>query len=1014
MSVLLDNKTCYSLLESSIRVEQLIEFAKNQNMKAIGICDFNCLFAAMSFYKAARKNNIKPIIGIEVKVSIDEGEFPYQIYPKNNAGYSKLMSLSCQLSQNRISLDEGVIEDLSSDCFIVICPDGYLLSLYSSKQNQKAEKYLQKLNENYFVALASHKTPFNRSYNQFIRECLTDSKVRPIALKRALYVNKGDYESYRTLKAIKYNTTVTDTRLILEDDAGLLTTYEFEELFDKDSLDNTEYFADAIDLQIDSYKAQLPQFKCDEKLTNQQYLRELCLVGLNKRCNGRVSANYRKRLDYELDVICRMGFQQYFLIIYDVIVYARKQGIYVGPGRGSAVGSLVAYCLGITHLDPLEYGLLFERFLNPERISMPDIDLDIPDDAREQLIEYVREKYGTECVGHIITFGTFAARAALRDAARTNNIPPSISDRMLRMLPSTSDDTLENYYLKNRQMKMFVDSYDDARKLFRIACSIEGLPRNASTHASGIVIADKPLQQVVPVSDIGDTLTTQYTMEYLEELGLIKFDFLGLRNLTIIEEIYHDLYPEGNVMDILKLPLDDKPTYQLLERADTNGIFQLEKASLKSTCKKIKPRCFTDIAVVLAIGRPGPSQYIDRYLANKANPDKIQYLHPDFKPILQETYGIIIYQEQIMQIAVRIAGFSLGKADILRKAISKKDAGLLGSLKEDFIKGALRKGYSELIARETYEMILKFADYGFNKSHAVGYSLIAYQQAYLKANFPLQFFKAQLNSSIGNVEKVSAYILECKRRGITVLPVDINSSEDEFTLNEDKLRYPLTGIKNVSGLMVKAVINDRQQNGPFLDYCETYARLHKIDKSDKLITNLIYAGALDQLGYSHTTMLESMDICSHYARLCEIDNNQQMHFDFNLVDKPLLVKYADDPKDNLNQQYEALGFYLTSHPVEHLRQHFTKAAYSSVLANYKGRIALLGMIIAVKEHRTKKGEMMCFITATDEMGDYEISVMPDLYAQMKEHLKKGVCFYLEGEKSNFDSVKANKITIVRG
>ncbi len=367
-----------------------------------------------------------------------------------------------------------------------------------------------------------------------------------------------------------------------------------------------------------------------------------------------------------------------------------------------------------------------------------------------------------------------------------------------------------------------------------------------------------------------------------------------------------------------------------------------------------------------------------------------------------------------MQIAVRIAGFSLGKADILRKAISKKDANLLGSLKEDFIKGALRKGYSELIAAETYEMILKFADYGFNKSHAAAYSLIAYQQAYLKANFPLQFFKAQLNSSIGNVEKTSVYILECKRRGITVLPADINNSEDEFTLNEDKLRYPLTGIKNVSGLMVKSIIDDIQINGPYLDYCETYARLHKIDKSDKLITSLIYAGALDQLGCTHKTMLENMDICSHYAKLCEIDNDQQMRFDFNLVDKPLLVKYADDAKDNLNQQYEALGFYLTSHPVEHLRKHFTKASYSSILPNYKGQIALLGMIVAVKEHRTKKGEMMCFISATDEMGSYEISVMPDLYPGLKEHLIKGSCFYLEGEKSNFDSVKANKITIVRG
>ena len=595
----------------------------------------------------------------------------------------------------------------------------------------------------------------------------------------------------------------------------------------------------------------------------------------------KIPSVYEQRLRYELDVIISMGYADYFLIVWDFIRFAKTQDIYIGPGRGSAAGSLVAYCLGITHADPIRYHLLFERFLNPERVSMPDIDTDFPDDRRDEVIAYVHDLYGEHHVSHIITFNTLAAKQVLRDVGKAMQVAPRQIDLLCKLVPNRPKVTLQDAYQERVKFKQMINSGEQMRKLFAIALQLEGLPRHSSLHAAGIILSNEDISNVCPLIDVDEGMcATQFTMEYLEELGLIKMDFLGLRNLTIIDEIVHQINAKEKRLDIMHIPLDDAKTYQLIRSVDTVGVFQLESEGMKNLIRKMKPTCFEDIVATVALFRPGPMENIPRYLECRTHPEKVDYLHPDLKSILENTYGVMIYQEQVMQIAQTMAGFSLGKADNLRKAISKKKGKELQSLREDFVEGAKQKGYEESLAIRVYELIMKFANYGFNRSHSVAYGMIAYQMAYLKANAPLYFFTALLNSVIGSETKTSEYVFEARKRHIEILLPSVNQSSNQYEIEGNALRFPLVGIKGIGNAVSNVLIEERQKRGNFKDFFDFVARMEGQKLGKKTMEMLIFAGALDEFKINRSSLLASLDDAIRYGDLVKIEDQDQILFDF--------------------------------------------------------------------------------------------------------------------------------------
>jgi len=1008
MTTYLYNRTCYSILESTLRLEQLVQFSKSQNIKNVGITD-RSLFAGMNFYKLCKANDLNPILGQEIQIEIEERKYSFLIYPINNQGYLDLISFNRVLNPSITELSK-----LTKDCYVV-CNyiDGYLISVYKNNQVEKITPFLSEFNDNLLIGLAPNNNPYYADFNKYMISISQTTNHSCIALYQVLYATKEEFDSYKVEIAIHYGTTVFDDRLVFNPNAYLLTENEFKQLFSQEIIEKTDALFNKINLHIDEIRTDLPTYPTPDGSNPKDYLVHLCNAGLNKRLNGNITKEYVNRLNYELEVINKMNFANYFLVIYDVISHARKANIYVGPGRGSAVGSLVAYCLGITHFNPLQYDLYFERFLNPERISLPDIDLDIPDEAREDIIEYVKGKYGENHVGHIITFGTLAARTALRDVGKALNISDTNISIMLKALPQDAKIKLNDAYNNFKEFKTVVNASDDNKRLFEIALKLEGLPRNSSTHASGIVVSNKPLDEVLPIIDDGNSISTQYTMEYLEELGLVKLDFLGLKNLSIISSISKLVWPDLAFKDLLKMPIDNQKTYELICNNNTAGIFQLDKATAKNVIKAIQPKCFEDIAVILAIMRPGPLSYLDQYCKNKANPNSIQYLHPDFKSILQKTNGIIIYQEQIMEIAVKIAGFSLAKADNLRKAISKKKIDLMNALENDFIQGSISKGYNQQIAKSSFETIKKFADYGFNKSHAIAYSFIAYQLAYFKANYPLQFYVSLLNSELGETTALNEFVVECKKNGIALLPPDINKSEALFTIENNAIRFPLTSIRKASSITCRNILNDREKNGQFKDFFEFFART-MLKENKKTYESFVYSGCLDCFCLNRTTLINEYEKAKQYATISAIENGEQIRFDFSIVEKPMLTNWHDN-KEELDQfQHEALGVYLNNFPTETYRKNYANTIYSNQIEDNMGYCSLIGLIMSIKEHKTKNGDLMCFVSCNDEFADFDITFMPKQYQQYKNILKKGNIIYIEGNKDNFSSVKVNSITLLKG
>jgi len=1013
MSTYLDVNTCYSLLSSIIRPNDLVKKAKEFGYQAIGIADKDVMFGVLEFYNACKKHDIKPMIGLQTEFNFKEKVVPALLYAKNNDGYKELLKLSSWKCANE-KLNFSVLKSVH-DCFVILYGEaGIFEALLIQEDYDSIRKLFQEFAEfevSFMIGISSNDSNFWRSRNQMLKSIASEFNIKPIALPKLSYLNQDDLQATRVVQAIHSGIQLNDKNLVINTNNYFRKVDEWTQLFDSEELKTVEEMMAHCDIDLQIEKAKLPKFVNEHDVSSKEYLKELCQAGLLKRFEGSpIPKKYKERLEFEITTITEMNFEDYFLIVWDIIRFARKAGQYVGPGRGSSAGSLVAYVLGITHIDPIKYGLLFERFLNPERKTMPDIDIDFPDNRREEIIEYVYNRYGSEHVAHILTFGTFGAKQAIRDVGRVFGLTVPEVDRISKAIPFAVSISLEKALQESTRLKTLINDNQRFQACFEMAKRIEGLPRHLSTHAAGIVLSSLALSEIVPTIQIEDNMvSTQYSMEYLEALGLIKMDFLGLRNLTIIDEIVKNT---DDTVNILKIPLNDQKTFELIRRVETSGIFQLESDGMRSLLRKMQAEIFEDIVVTIALFRPGPMENINPYLEARHNLKKIQYPHPDLEPILKETYGIMIYQEQIMQVAQKMAGFSLAKADILRKAMSKKNETEMNQLESEFLEGCLTKGYTSELAKKVFSLIQRFANYGFNKSHSVAYALISYQMAYLKANYPLQFFASLLSSVIGGERKTSEYTTEARRNNISVLSPDIRCSKQEYFIQEDALIFPLLGIKNVGHAAVAEILSEREENGEYDSFYGFIARINTRRISKRVIESLIDAGALDCFQLNRASMRASLEEALAYAELIKIEKNGVSQIDFNLVSEPVPYSIKEDEKIKLEKEKEVLGFFLSDHPIYRLKKEMQfDGDIISTISIGKERIRLFGYIHRVKTHRTKKGDMMAFLNFADESGEMDVVVMPNLYQRYQEFLNRNQFLLLEAKRDKMNSYVVQLIEV---
>lgn len=1018
MSTHLCVRSAYSLLNGTMTVQKIVHQAKELGFESVALTDVNTMHGVMEFVLECKKVNIKPIIGLEISVSYSEYNFPLLCLAKNDLGYKALLKLSSLVNTESKIIDIQTVLEFQNNLFLILYSDHSLFdqSLLNGndKDIEELARKLWRLLPNLILGISRQEDRFTSKQNQRLRTILNQLSVQTTACHRVYYAEAEEDENLRVLRAIDKQMLLSDKNLVKESFRYFLSDDEMLQLYGKEDCQMSDTIASQCDLKWESQKTYLPKFDTPKGISSSQYLTQLCLAGLEKRLEGNESIGaYRARLKSELDVIVSMQYEDYFLIVWDFIRFAKTQNIYVGPGRGSAAGSLVSYCLGITHVDPLKYDLLFERFLNPERISLPDIDTDFPDNRRDEVIQYVLNKYGKEHVAHISTFGTLAAKQVLRDVGRVMEISVRDLDSISKTIPNTLKITLAQAYNQSDRFRQLINSDERYQKLFKIASALEGLPRHISTHAAGIVMSSVNLSEVVPMIQIeSDMLSTQFTMEYLESLGLIKMDFLGLRNLTIIDEVVQAIQKEKNIsLNILKVPLDDRKTLSLVHNVDTVGIFQLESEGMKNLLRQMKATRFEDIVATIALFRPGPMENIPEYINAKEKPSEIRYIVPELKPIVESTYGIMIYQEQIMQVAQKLAGFSLAKADLLRKAMSKKNANELTKLEQAFIQGCVKNNYPETIAKEIYNLIFKFANYGFNKSHSVAYAMISYQMAYLKANHPDYFFVALLNSVIGSEGKTFEYLQEAKSHNVGILGPSVNKSRDRYYLDNDSIRFPLQIIKGIGTVLSKEILLE-QHKGIFKDYYDFVVRMntHRISKAN--FESLIDAGALDEFNLSRNTMKASLQDALNYADMIKIEKNQQISIDTSLV-KPLdLIVVPDHALERVENERAVIGFYLSDHPLIYIKKKYNNLNSIALLNISNTNQSFIAMIKKIKQHRTKTGSLMAFIQVYDESGDMDCVLMPNQYQMIADQLKINALVKVEGLIEKEKSCLVKKIDMI--
>ncbi len=929
-------KTSYSLLNSLNEVTKLVSRAKVLGYTSLAITDTNNMFGVITFYQECKKNNIKPIIGIELDV-LDK---KILLYAKNNNGYKNLIKLATLISERNLTLDD--LKEYKNDLILVIPYIYYDDDIYNI-----------------------YETKFIGYSNIEEKKHITKDKV---FINNVSYLYKEDYKYLDYLIMIKEGKTLGEYEFGNNKNMYLLSSEEVEQIADATDIENTFNISNLCNVEITYTPNILPVY--DQKIDAYSYLTNLCNKGLKRRLKDNVDKVYQDRLDYELKIINQMGFCNYFLIVWDYVKYAKLNNILVGPGRGSAAGSLVSYTLGITDIDPLKYDLLFERFLNPERITMPDIDIDFDSAKREEVIEYVINKYGNKKVAEIITFNTLGAKQIVRDVARVLGLTTTITDDIARLV---TEKTLTESIDKNLKLKKYIEDNNQVKELFKIALKLEGLPRHISIHAAGVVICKTNLDEIIPLykNPMG-IYVTAYSKDYLEPLGLLKMDFLGISNLTLIAEVIDNIRKNEHLnITFSNIPMDDKKTLEIFRKVKTNGIFQFESYGMRRFLEKLQISSFDDIIAAIALYRPGPMDNLDLYIRRKEGKEKVKYPHPNLESILKPTYGIIIYQEQIIQIAQVLAGYTLGEADILRRAMSKKKEEVLLKEKPKFISSSVKRGYTEELATEVYDLILKFANYGFNKSHSVGYATVSYKMAFLKTYFFKCFETALLNNVIGSVDKTSDYITEIRQNNLIISLPDINISTNVYLVINNVILSPLSIIKNIGASIADDIIKEREK-GPYKNIIDFVVRLYNKGIGPKIITSLIQAGCFNNLGYNRKTLIENLDNIINYAEISK---------DIGMVDLPEPVievyeEYTDD--ELLNIQYNTFGFYISNHPVTKYREN-SEITSQNVKSYYDKRITMTLLVSRIKEITTKKNDVMAFIAGKDEYGEISLTIFPNEY-----------------------------------
>ena len=924
-------KTNYSLLTSLIKIDELIIRAKEYNINTLAICDDN-MYGVMEFYKKCKKNDIKPIIGLEIKIN----DKPIYLYAKNYEGYQNL----CYISSNEKTID--ILKENNSNLLCILPYES--IDLY--------EEFKTIYNEIFI----SYKTKEERN-NITDKKCIFSNVIRCL--------NKEDREYLKYVYLIKDSKKISnENEYTFDENNYLLSDEDVTSYINKVDILNYKIIEKLCNTEIKTKEDLLPKYNSDSTFDEYKYLTDLCKKGLLKRFDSKVPLKYANRLMYELDIINKMGFCNYFLVVWDFIKYSKQNNILVGPGRGSAVGSLVSYALGITDIDPLKYDLLFERFLNPERVTMPDIDIDFDSTKRHLVIDYVINKYGKKNVSQIIAFSSLKSRAVLRDVARVFDVETVKFDNFIKLIDA--DLSL----LENRKNLLVSDALSSdylLSKIYDVSMHLENLKRQTSIHAAGIIISSKELDRYIPIIKTNENeAISAFDKDYLEELGLLKMDFLAIDNLTLIS----NLLDEIKEVDFSKIPLDDEKTIKLFKEVNTDGVFQFETTGMKNVLRKMNISSFDDLVATIALFRPGAMDSIDSFVKRKEGKEKITYLHDDLKPILQGTYGIIIYQEQVIQIANKMAGYSLGEADILRRAMGKKSHTIMETERDKFIKRSINNGYSEEISKKIFDLIYKFADFGYNKSHSVGYSVVAFKMAYLKAHYPHHFMSHLLTMVIGNDVKTKIYINESKKQNINILLPSINESEYNYITNEKNIIFSLAAINNVGSMASKEIIEERKK-GKYKDYFDFVKRCYGKSVNKKTIEYLVYAGCFNEFNYNHKTLINNLDIAINYAELaCDIDES--------LIAVPNMEIYEEFSKEDLiKQEYDAFGFYLSYHPVQNYRKNDMNT--TMIKQNFNKRISICLLIDSIRVIKTKKNEKMAFINASDEFGDIDCVIFPKLF-----------------------------------
>lgn len=1004
--------SAYDLLSSTASVDSLVAKAKEYHYPALAITDKNVLYGAIEFYQKCLAADIKPIIGMTVTIQgyvNPINSYELILIAKTTAGYHELLKIASaiQTREEGLELPQSWLRAYSTD-LIAISPGakGEVERLLMEDNQDGALEAYENLvtifgKDSVYLSVQKENPRLFAKIETFCAE----EKVRAVATKDVQYIEPKDAQAREVLTAIRDNRTVDWTTLPLAGSNYFTSQDEMERVwqtdFEKKACEETGKLADRCQVEIALDQHLLPRFPIADNQKASDVLQQTAYAGLKER--GLMRAEYQERLDYELKVITEMGFADYFLIVWDVIRYSREAGILTGPGRGSAAGSLVSFALRITDVDPIKYHLLFERFLNPERITMPDIDLDFPDNRRDEVISYVVSKYGEAHVAQIGTFGTLAAKAAIRDTARSFGLNSVLLSEWSKLIPSQLGITLQKAIQENPRLENHIKSSKVNEMIWEVACQLEGLPRHISTHAAGIVISDKPLvEQVALQLGSGDARLTQFAMGELEKIGLLKMDFLGLRNLSLLDRVLKSVnYTREKPLTLADISLDDEKTLKLFQTGDTTGVFQFESDGIRRVLRKLKPTSFEDIVAVDALYRPGPMEQIDTFIARKHGKEAIQYPHPDLAPILEVTYGVIVYQEQIIQVANLMAGFSLGEADLLRRAVSKKKADVLNEERIHFVDGARSKGYSDSSANQVYDMIVQFANYGFNRSHAAAYSKIAFQLAYLKANYPAAFMSSLLSSVFGNDDKIAQYITEAKNYGIQMLAPSINHSHYYFQMEgETAIRYSFRVIRKVPTKFVLEIINERKK-APFQDFFDFCERMPHKMLSETVLEALVLSGCFDEFGEDRATILATIDAVLQYISLLGEDSKGMNLFaeddDFLKKMKPRYRKTAPISIDEkLEKEKLYTGQYVSAHPVAYYQTKLQNIAITRLAEISSGKNYQVAVYVhEVKSIRTKKGETMCFLTVSDDTKELSAVMFPESYRKYASFAQKGEILFLQ-------------------